>query len=56
MPLTQAEISRRTGIPQPRLCRWEAGQIPVSADDALKLQALLNGATSAPGEPTKEAA
>lgn len=41
LPLTQAEISRRTGIPQPRICRWEAGNIPVGADDALRLAELL---------------
>jgi transcriptional regulator with XRE-family HTH domain len=38
--LTQVEISRRTQIPQPRISRWEAGETPDSADDALKLQAL----------------
>jgi transcriptional regulator with XRE-family HTH domain len=41
LPMTQAEISRKTGIPQPRVCRWEAGNIPVGADDALRLQDLL---------------
>lgn len=49
LPLTQAEISRRTGIPQPRICRWEAGNIPVGADDALRLAELL--ATSEPNPP-----
>ena len=38
--LSQSEISRRTGIPQPRLSRWESGDAPASADDALKLRAL----------------
>lgn len=38
--LSQSEISRRTGIPQPRISRWESGDAPDSADDALKLQAL----------------
>lgn len=38
--LTQSEISRRTGIPQPRLSRWEGGDVAAGADDALKLQAL----------------
>lgn len=38
--LSQTEIARRTGIPQPRLSRWEAGDVPDAADDALKLQAL----------------
>jgi transcriptional regulator with XRE-family HTH domain len=38
--LTQSEISRRTAIPQPRLSRWESGDVATGADDALKLQAL----------------
>lgn len=39
--LTQTEIERRTGIPQPRLSRWEAGkEVPVGADDALRLAHL----------------
>jgi len=39
--LSQSEISRRTGIPQPRLSRWEGGEVPDAADDSLKLQALV---------------
>lgn len=49
--LSQSEISRRTGIPQPRISRWEAGEAPDSADDALKLHKLhceLIGAEGAP--------
>lgn len=38
--LSQSEISRRTGIPQPRLSRWERGEAPTGADDALKLLEL----------------
>lgn len=38
--LSQTEIARRTGIPQPRLSRWENGDTPDAADDALKLRAL----------------
>lgn len=38
--LSQSEISRRTGIPQPRVSRWEAGDVSAGADDALKLVAL----------------
>lgn len=38
--LTQLEIQRRTGIPQPRLSRWEAGRAPDAADDVLKLAQL----------------
>lgn len=39
--LTQVEIARMTDIPQPRLSKWRAGAVPVGADDALKLQALV---------------
>lgn len=38
--MTQSEISRRTGIPQPRLSRWEAGAPSAGANDALKLAEL----------------
>jgi transcriptional regulator with XRE-family HTH domain len=38
--LSQSEIARRTGIPQPRLSRWQSGETPESADDALRLKAL----------------
>lgn len=38
--MSQTEIARRTGIPQPRISRWEAGGAPESADDALHLKAL----------------
>jgi transcriptional regulator with XRE-family HTH domain len=39
--VSQSEISRKTGIPQPRLSRWENGDAPAGADDALKLSALV---------------
>lgn len=45
--LSQTEIARRTGIPQPRLSRWESGDTPDSADDALKLKALVEGLDAA---------
>ena len=35
--LSQSEISRKTGIPQPRVSRWESGDVATGADDALKL-------------------
>jgi transcriptional regulator with XRE-family HTH domain len=50
--LSQTEISRRTQIPQPRLSRWESGDVAAGADDALKLQALeqeLDGAKTQEG-------
>ncbi|HRO60258.1 MAG TPA: helix-turn-helix transcriptional regulator, partial [Burkholderiaceae bacterium] len=41
---SQTEISRRTGIPQPRLSRWESGDVPASADDALLLAQFASSA------------
>lgn len=38
--LSQVEISRLTGIPQPRVSRWEAGHVAAGADDALRLASL----------------
>ncbi len=35
--MSQSEIARRTNMPQPRLSRWESGDVPAGADDALKL-------------------
>lgn len=52
--LSQTEIAKRTGIPQPRLSRWENGDTPESADDALKLKALAD-ALGAP-DPAPERA
>ena len=40
--LSQSEIARRTGIPQPRISRWEAGDVAAGADDALKLMELAS--------------
>jgi transcriptional regulator with XRE-family HTH domain len=52
--LSQSEISRRTGIPQPRLSRWENGCAPESADDALKLLALWRKSDADGEHPTQE--
>lgn len=51
IPMTQTQISRLTGIPQARISRWEAGQVPVGADDVLKLQSLLQSQLSNPEPP-----
>lgn len=57
--LTQVEISRRSGIPQPRLSRWESGDAPSAADDALRLrrlhQELLAGAETPEAAQPQEA-
>lgn len=54
--LTQTDIAKRTGIPQPRLSKWANGRVPAGADDALKLLALfeLIGTEGAPGAPTTQ--
>ncbi len=38
--LTQTEIAKQSGVPQCRISRWEKGEVPKAADDALKLEAL----------------
>ena len=45
--LSQSEIARRTGIPQSRISRWEAGEVPGSADDALRIARLHSELVSA---------
>jgi transcriptional regulator with XRE-family HTH domain len=40
---SQTKIAELTGIPQPRISRWESGDVPASADDALKIAALVQG-------------
>lgn len=49
--LSQSEIARRTQIPQPRISRWERGEAPDSADDALKLRDLHAELSTKPGAP-----
>lgn len=51
--MTQSEIARRTGITQPKLSRWEAGNVAAGAEDALKLAALVEELRA--GSPAKEA-
>jgi predicted XRE-type DNA-binding protein len=52
--LSQAEISRRTAIPQPRLSKWLAGNCPKSVNDALIL-AKLAQEVAPEAEPSSEA-
>lgn len=40
--MTQGEITRQTGIPQPRLSRWSRGDVAQAADDALRLKELAD--------------
>jgi transcriptional regulator with XRE-family HTH domain len=49
--LSQSEISRRTGIPQPRISRWEAGETPRAAGDVLVLLELEKSLRAPAGEP-----
>jgi transcriptional regulator with XRE-family HTH domain len=54
----QTELARLTGIPQPRLSRWEAGDVPVGADDALKLREFeqaLGAASTESAAPAQKA-
>ncbi len=49
--ISQSEIRRRTGIPQPRLSKWAAGKAPSGADDALKLKSLSDELGPVEGRP-----
>lgn len=46
--LSQSEIARRTGIAQHKISRWESGEIPAGASDALKLIELATEMDAAP--------
>jgi transcriptional regulator with XRE-family HTH domain len=59
--LSQSEISRLTGIAQPKISRWEAGKVAAGAEEALKLAALADqlpavgvAADAAPASTVKE--
>ena len=52
--LSQSEIARRTGIAQSKISRWEAGDVPAGASDALKLIELAKEVAAA--APAQEAA
>ena len=56
--LSQSEIARRTGIAQSKISRWESGDVPAGAADALKLVALAKKVEAKPRKPktTTEAA
>ena len=51
--LSQSEIARRTGIAQSKISRWEAGDVPAGASDALKLIKLAKEVAAT--TPAKEA-
>ena len=52
--LTQKEIERRSGVPQPRLSRWKNGDSG-TADDALKLRELWAQVCQGAGDPATPA-
>ena len=56
MGLTQTAIAKKTGISQPMLSRWEAGEVPDSAADALRLRTLHEREKAARKTRTKAAA
>jgi transcriptional regulator with XRE-family HTH domain len=53
--LTQTEIARLTGIPQPRISRWESGDVSRAVDDGLRLDALLKSVKAKRRKTTKKA-
>ena len=59
--LSQCEITRRTGVPQSRLSRWQRGLVPPALEDDLKLRRLhaelVEGVKAEPAaEPEPECA
>jgi len=55
--LSQSEISRRTGIAQSKISRWEAGNVASGASDAVRLMALDRELSRAElATPTQEVA
>jgi transcriptional regulator with XRE-family HTH domain len=50
---SQSLLSRMTGIPQPRLSRWESGDVPDAADDSLKLARIVASGVT-PDNATEE--
>lgn len=50
--LSQSEIARRSGIPQPRISRWAGGATPTGADDALRLAQLAREVLETTPTPT----
>jgi transcriptional regulator with XRE-family HTH domain len=56
MGMTQTAIAKKAGISQPKLSRWEAGEVPESADDALRLQTLFEREKAACKSRAKAAA
>lgn len=54
--LSQSEIARRTGIPQPRVSRWESGDVAAGADDAIRLLDLAKEYGVAPSKPAEQGA
>lgn len=51
--LSQAEVARRTGIPQPTLSRWANGGMPDASDDTIKLVALARELAANDGEKAR---
>lgn len=51
--LSQSEIARRTGIAQSKISRWEAGDVPAGASDALRLIELAKEVEDAATAPAR---
>jgi hypothetical protein len=50
--LSQMDIERITGIPQPRISRWEAGDVPDNVNDGLVLARLYASRVAGAVPPT----
>jgi len=50
--VTQTELERLTGIPQPRISRWASGDVPDNVNDGLVLAKMYEERCAVPPPPT----
>lgn len=48
---SQREVAERMGVSQPTVARWEAGKQEMTAEQAVKLDAVLHGGLPAKAKP-----
>lgn len=51
--ITQVQLSKISGVPQPRLSRWASGKTPKAADQLLKLKKFADKVAPEPDKPEK---
>ncbi len=46
--LTQSQLGRQSGVPAPRLCQWERGEIELRPEQILRIAEVLHKYLSTP--------